>query len=206
MLRIIGGEFRSRKIETPEGVETTRPLPDRVRVALFNMLQGHFEGQAFLDVFAGSGSFGLEALSRGAASCVFVERDREAAAVLKQNIETLGVWERSRVVVSDALGPAALAACPRPVHVVFFDPPYPMMADPEQRARVLHQFTRCIELLDDDGFAIVRTPWPFADHLPPDAHGNCEKVAIEMGLAGAVGPEVHHYGSTALHWYARARG
>lgn len=205
MLRIIGGEFRSRLIETPQDASKTRPLPDRVRVSMHNMLNGHYEGQWFLDVFAGTGVFGLECLSRGAAGVVFVERDRDAGKMLKRNIETLGVGDRCRVVQADALGPVALAECPRPVHVVFFDPPYPIVEDPEQRQRVFTQFTKMMQHLDDDGFAIIRTPWPFVDVLPEDEHGHRPRSEVELSMEGADGPETHEYGSTAVHWYAKKK-
>jgi len=205
MLRVISGRFKSRKLETPEGAEKTRPLPDRVRVSLFNMLNGHFEGQTFFDVFAGSGSFGLEALSRGADRCVFIERDREVAAVLRRNIASLGAADRCEVFLGDALGPAALSRCPRPVHVILFDPPYPMMEDPSQRRRVFDQFSRCIELLDEKGFALIRTPWPFIDRVE-NADGTVSRVDVPLTVAGAIGPETHHYGHTAIHWYMRASG
>ena len=198
MLRIISGEFRRRQIETPPDALTTRPLPDRVRVALFNMLSGHLEGYEVMDVFAGTGAFGLEALSRGASRCVFVERDRRVAALLKRNLEALGVPdERAAVVQADALGPAGLAAAPRPMHVVFFDPPYPVMRDPAQRARVLDQFARVGALADPDGFAILRTPWPFADEDDDGA-----STEVDLAVPGLDGPETHRYGSTAVHWYA----
>jgi len=190
MLRIIAGEYRSRLLETPRDASTTRPLPDKVRGAMFNMLQGHIEGEAFVDVFAGVGSFGLEAISRGARECVFIERDRSVVELLRRNIESLGVGDRARIVQGDALGPAALAGMPRPTHVLLFDPPYPRMQDRERRPRVTEQFVRCAEALDEAGFALLRTPWPF------------EERALE--LAGMAGPETHAYGSTAVHWYQRA--
>lgn len=207
MLRIIAGEYRHRHIETPPGTGTTRPLPEKVRGAILNMLRGHVEGQSFFDVFAGTGSFGLEALSRGAASVVFVEKDREVARLLKANIDALGAGDRSEVFTGDALGAGALSRCPRPVHVVFFDPPYPMMEDAAPgggRDRVLAQFARCVECLDDEGYAIIRTPWPFVDRAETGP-GRIEKRPVSLEIPGAVGPETHAYGSTAVHWYMRRR-
>lgn len=206
-MRIIGGEFRSRRLESPEGADVTRPLPDRVRTALFNMLTGHYEGQSFFDTFAGTGSFGLEAISRGAARCVFVERDKGALGVLARNIEALGAGDRAEVFAGDALGPAALSRCPSPVHVVMFDPPYALVEDPAQRPRVFEQFARLIERLDDTGFAILRTPWPFTDQAErPGRPDVIDKIPVPLGIRGARGPETHPYGSTALHWYMRAPG
>lgn len=199
MLRIIAGEFRSRHIQTPPDGSKTRPLPDRVRTALFNMLSGHYEGQVFVDAFAGTGSFGLEALSRGAEHCVFIERDREIARLLKSNIDSLGVAERATLLQADALGPAAIAALPRAPHIVLFDPPYPIVNDPRTRAAVFDQFQRFIDELDPTGFAILRTPHPFLE--PRDEE---QPARREVPLAfRAQGPESHQYGSTVLHWFMR---
>lgn len=212
MLRIIAGEFRSRHLETPPDGQTTRPLPDRVRVALFNMLHGHLEGQSVFDVFAGTGSFGLEALSRGAAEAVMVEKERAVVKLIERNIASLGVESRASVFQGDALGAAALSRCPRPVHVIFFDPPYPMMEDPALRPRVLDQFARCVAMLDDTGFAILRTPWPFVEHEHIETDNTDDegqpiikilKKPLELTVPGAKGPETHPYGSTALHWFMK---
>lgn len=203
-MRIISGEYRGRRLHTPEGADTTRPLPDRVRVALFNMLNGHFEGESFFDAFAGTGSFGLEAISRGAARCIFIEKDRDALRALNENIEMLGATDRAEVFPGDALGSGALSRCPRPVHIVMFDPPYAMVEDPASRKRAFDQFARLIECLDDKGFAILRTPWPFVDHIErEDRPGEFDKVPASLAIAGAEGPETHAYGSTAVHWYMR---
>lgn len=205
-MRIIAGEYRGRRLLSPEGKDTTRPLPDRVRVSLFNMLQNHFEGESFFDAFAGTGSFGLEAISRGAARCIFIEKDREALRVLNENIETLGATDRAEVFQGDALGPAALSRCPRPVHVVMFDPPYAMLEEPPSRKRAFDQFARLIECLDDKGFAILRTPWPFVDEVErEDTPDVFDRVVVPLAIDGAEGPETHVYGSTAVHWYMRKR-
>ncbi|HEY8593086.1 MAG TPA: 16S rRNA (guanine(966)-N(2))-methyltransferase RsmD [Sphingomicrobium sp.] len=120
-MRIIAGEWRGRTIDAPQG--GTRPTADRVREALFSMLisrLGSFDGLRVADLFAGSGAFGLEALSRGAATATFVENDAAAAAVIKRNAEKLGATERTRVLLGSAL------ALPRsePFDLVFADPPY----------------------------------------------------------------------------------
>lgn len=213
MLRIIGGEFRSRHLQTPPDGATTRPLPDRVRVALFNMLHGHLEGQSVFDAFAGTGAFALEALSRGAREAVCVEKDRNVARLLEANAQTLGVSDRCEVFTGDALGTGALSRCPRPVHVVMFDPPYPLMEEAASRARVIDQFARCVRLLDSDGFAIIRTPWPFVETIEEDS-GSVDdegepiitrrQSPLKLAVPGAVGPETHAYGSTAVHWFQRA--
>ncbi|HPN73487.1 MAG TPA: 16S rRNA (guanine(966)-N(2))-methyltransferase RsmD [Candidatus Omnitrophota bacterium] len=100
MMRIIGGEFRSRKIESPSS-GAARPTKDRVRESVFNIISPRIAGSRALDLFAGSGAYGLEALSRGAASCVFVENNPECAGVISRNIEKLKVRERASIEVLD---------------------------------------------------------------------------------------------------------
>ncbi len=204
MLRIIAGEFRRRLIETPPDARTTRPLPDRVRVALFSMLSGHIEGHTVVDAFAGTGSFGLEALSRGAEHAIFIERDRSVGLLLRRNIESLAVLNRTTIISADALGPAALGVIPDGVHIIMMDPPYPMVQDPPQRERVLEQFARFVHKLDDTGYAIWRSPWPLQDTLTdPDDPKHTQREPVSLDIPGALGPETHVYASTGLHWYMR---
>jgi 16S rRNA (guanine966-N2)-methyltransferase len=167
-MRIIAGKFRSRKLLSPPIGASTRPIPDRVKESLFSLLRGHFEGATVLDAFAGTGAIGLEAVSRGAARVVMVERDKRAAEVIRRNIEMLGCTGEAEVVVGDMLGGAALARVPRPIDLVFFDPPYALVADPLGWERVKQQFGAAVRLLADDGFAVLRTPWPFR-HVPGGA-------------------------------------
>lgn len=120
-MRIIAGKWRGRPIVAPKG-EDTRPTSDRTREALFSMLVsrvGSFEGLAVADFFAGSGSLGIEALSRGAASCLFVEQDRLAVDALKANLAKLDVRADVRATSVMALGPA-----PAALDVIMMDPPY----------------------------------------------------------------------------------
>jgi 16S rRNA (guanine966-N2)-methyltransferase len=122
-MRIVGGEHRGRRIAAPPG-RATRPTPDRVREAIFSIL-GDVGGLDVLDLFAGSGALGLEALSRGAASATFVERSPRAAAVIRANVAALGVGERARVVARDWRGAlAAERAAGRRFGLCLLDPPY----------------------------------------------------------------------------------
>jgi 16S rRNA (guanine966-N2)-methyltransferase len=119
-MRIIAGQWRGRPLIAPQG-QDTRPTADRVREALFSMLAsrlGSFEGLQVADLFAGSGALGLEALSRGAAHCVFVENDRRAVEAIRANIASLGASAEVR-----ARG-AEHSALPGPVDLAFLDPPY----------------------------------------------------------------------------------
>lgn len=165
-MRIIAGEFRRRLLETPRDAETTRPIPDRVKESLFSLLRGHCEGASVFDGFSGTGAIGLEAVSRGAARCVCVERDRGVAAILKRNIETLGVQDRCELVVGDALGVGALARAAHPLTLAFLDPPYAIVREPLGFRRVMEQMRRLVESLTPEGFAILRTPWPLHIETP----------------------------------------
>ena len=119
-VRIIAGAWRSRVVHFPDS-PGLRPTPDRVRETLFNWLGQRLDGLACLDLFAGSGALGFEALSRGAARVVMVERDRATARALRENAKKLEA-RGAEVVESDAI--AWLAHAPQPFDVVFLDPPY----------------------------------------------------------------------------------
>ncbi len=121
-IRIIGGRHRGRKLAFPD-VPGLRPTPDRVRETLFNWLMPHLSGARVLDLFAGSGALGFEALSRGAAEVVLVEADAAAARRLDENLRVLGETARARVVRHDALRYLAGSA-DKPFDIVFLDPPY----------------------------------------------------------------------------------
>ncbi len=122
-MRIIAGEWRGRRLSAPRG-EATRPTGDRTRETLFSMLTsrlGGFEDLQVADLFAGSGALGLEALSRGAAHCLFVEQDRDAIDAMRRNIAALGASERSRV---DAGSVLQLRSINEPYDLILLDPPY----------------------------------------------------------------------------------
>jgi 16S rRNA (guanine966-N2)-methyltransferase len=121
-LRVHGGAEAGRRLRAPRGIRPTQGL---VKEALFNILAASVEGAVVVDLFAGSGALGIEALSRGAARVTFVERDQGAAAILRQNLESLGYLERARSIRADAVrwlsgGPAEV----REATLVLLDPPY----------------------------------------------------------------------------------
>jgi len=121
-VRVIGGTHRGRPIASVSG-RGTRPTGDRVREAVFNILGGRLDGERVLDLYAGTGALGIEALSRGAGSAGFIDRDRAAVATVTGNLETLGLADRAAVVRRDLTRrPWHLPA--GPFDLVFMDPPY----------------------------------------------------------------------------------
>ena len=154
-MRIIAGSHRGQTIHAPRGIDT-RPTSDRVRENVFNIV-GPLDGAAVLDLYAGSGAMGLEALSRGAAHAVCVERDPEAVRAIERNLDKLRL--RATVLRKDAV--AALAADTRKYDLVLVDPPYDMYLDIQpQLARYLPA------VLAEDGVLVVETDARVEPELP----------------------------------------
>ncbi len=146
-MRIIAGQRRGHKFDGPRD-QVTRPTSDLVRESIFNILGEAVEGLLVVDLFAGTGALGLEALSRGAERAIFVERNRENAALIRRNIATLRYEDRAQVVVADAYRwvKSFEAAEGEPI-VVFIDPPY---ADYEEQAeRIRKMLATLVESLPD---------------------------------------------------------
>jgi 16S rRNA (guanine966-N2)-methyltransferase len=153
-LRVIGGTFGGRKLNTREGIGTRPPL-EAVRQAIFNMLSDHLEGSVVLDLFAGSGSMGIEAISRGAKACVMVENNRQALSFLRQNLKDLEL--ESQV---DVLGDRLPGVFSHPkikeakFNIVLIDPPFD--------AVIMGEFLNLKDLLFDNiaagGFLVQRLP------------------------------------------------
>lgn len=122
-MRIIAGTWKGRRLAGPRS-DGVRPTTDGLRETLFNILAARVSDARVLDGYAGTGSVGLEALSRGASTVTFVERDRRTLAVLRRNIETCGAGASSVVVCGDFLDARAAQAGRAPFDVVFVDPPY----------------------------------------------------------------------------------
>ena len=122
-MRVIAGEAKRLKLVSPKGYET-RPTGDKIKETLFNILAPHIWGVNFLDLFAGSGGIGIEALSRGAASCTFIEKDREAVKCIRQNLETTHFTERAEVKPYDVLTCIHALSPKGRYDIVFMDPPY----------------------------------------------------------------------------------
>jgi 16S rRNA (guanine(966)-N(2))-methyltransferase RsmD len=171
-LRVIAGEAHGRKLNAPRGLKT-RPATARVRASIFSRLASRCEldGARVLDIFAGSGSLGLEALSRGAAQAVFVDSSRPAAAAISRNLGVLGLESRARIMTLDfhrAL--AELAADSEQFDLIFVDSPYTGDLSSEVLALVIQR-----ELITAGGFAVVRQ---FHRTSPPQSVGlECVNVA-----------------------------
>lgn len=179
MLKIIAGEFRSRILVSPEDDHTSRPYTGRAKETVFNLLRGWFDDARVLDLFAGVGTMGLEAVSRGASKVLLVERNREIYDLLRRNINALGCGDRAEAMCADALSPLALTRAPRPLDLVFIDPPYDLMQRPASRQRVFEQIARSRDLMGEKGFIVLRSPIAATD---------------EFTVEGFHGPEPHDYG------------
>lgn len=120
-MRVITGTARGCRLETLAG-QATRPTAERVKEGLFSAIQFEIEGRRALDLFAGSGQLGIEALSRGAASCVFVEQNGQAAELVRRNLQAAKLFSSAQVLTTEAFG--FLARCREQFDLVFLDPPY----------------------------------------------------------------------------------
>ncbi|MBI1337778.1 MAG: 16S rRNA (guanine(966)-N(2))-methyltransferase RsmD [Phycisphaera sp.] len=189
-MRIIAGTHRSRTILAPPDARTTRPITDRVKQSLFDLLTAReLMGGHVLDLFAGTGSLGLEALSRGADRCTFVERDRSIRELLEKNLDTLGFTAQAAVLKVDSLAANwGVLVPPASVRVVFCDPPFVMTSDPDKLPRVTALIEKLADRLEPGGACVLRTE----THIEPPS---------PVGYAHA---EHHPYGSMALHLYARS--
>lgn len=122
-MRVIAGKARRLQLKTPKGMDT-RPTSDRIKETLFNMIQDELYDVRFLDLFSGSGGIGIEALSRGAEFAYFVEQNREACDIIKDNLKTTHLEDQSRVLTMSALNAVTSLSGQTTFHVVFMDPPY----------------------------------------------------------------------------------
>ena len=121
-MRVIAGEARGRRLEALPGTDVTRPTLSQVKEAMFSIVQFDLPGARVLDLYAGSGQLGIEALSRGAARCVFLDENREAVSIVMRNCKACGVFDRSRVNIGEAA--RFLSACREQFDLVLLDPPY----------------------------------------------------------------------------------
>ena len=174
-MRVIAGKFRSRQLKSLKGL-ALRPTSDRLRETLFNILSEHVPGSRFVDVFAGTGAVGIEALSRGAVEAIFVERHAPAAALIRKNLESLAVNTGTRVLAVEALHglellEKELERGPLLPTIVFLDPPY---GNAEDYDRVL-SFLGFAVLLDEKSLVIAEHRRNFD---LPEIVGNLHRVRV----------------------------
>lgn len=208
-MRIIAGTHRGRRYLPPKDEKTTRPITDRVKQSLFDRLwsQGVLPDQIdahvppdeqdpaeasepfeVLDIFSGTGSLGLETLSRGATRCTFVDMDRDAIDRLEQNLTELGLADPARVVKASALNPVWLAQLkPESIHLIFLDPPYALAEDEQGSQDIAKLMTELLRVATPDCFLSFRT----ATDTTPEP------------VEGWDGPTSHAYGSMTLHFFIR---
>ena len=160
-MRVITGSARGRKLKELEGYDT-RPTTDRVKEGLFNVIQFDIDGRKILDLFAGTGQLGIEALSRGAASAVFVEQRRDAVTLIKDNLRLTGLEASARVVSGDAL--AFLSSCRERFDIILLDPPYASELL-KNAVNAISQF----DILSNHGIMICESPmeWEAPPLEPP---------------------------------------
>ena len=144
-MKIIAGSLRNRTILIPKS-STVRPTAAKLRGQVFNICQGCLEGAHTLDLFAGSGAIGIEALSRGAKACVFVEQDHRVAEVLRKNISLFDLQDKTKILEMDVLKAVrVLSSAPQPFSFVYIDPPYHLT---EPLTGLLEQIDRSLPLTE----------------------------------------------------------
>jgi 16S rRNA (guanine966-N2)-methyltransferase len=142
-MRVISGEKGHLKLLAPEGMDT-RPTTDRIKETLFNMLQFDIRDSKFLDLFAGSGQMGIEALSRGAAYCTFVEKDKRACDIIKKNLITTDLLPKSTLLKENVFDALRGFGKSKKFDIVFMDPPYAMHAE-DEILKLINEFKLCSE-------------------------------------------------------------
>ena len=143
MVQVISGSFRNRRLISPKGI-ATRPTTSQVRQAVFNICQNEVEGSSFLDICAGSGSVGIEAISRGALHATFIENDRFALSAIFENIKALGIEKQVKVYALEAVACLKrLTKKPETYQIAYFDPPYSRQNERN------HFVTDVLHLLDE---------------------------------------------------------
>lgn len=166
-MRVIGGEFRSRRLQSLPGPHL-RPTPDILREALFDVLQQRVPGCVFLDAYAGTGAVGIEALSRGAARAIFIEKHRGARRVLELNLAALGLTKRATVVP----GAAGASLARHEADIVFLDPPYPLENEYASALAILRQHPPPLVLVQHDKRFRLADSYGALEHLRTLKHGD----------------------------------
>ncbi len=180
-MRVITGTARGTNLKAPAGL-TTRPTGDKVKQALFNMIQYEIAGDV-LDLFAGSGQLGIEALSRGASSCVFVDEGREAIGVIQDNLKRTHLESKAQVIRSDYL--SYLSRCRKRFRLIFLDPPYA-----EKYLENAIKSISEIDILAEGGIIVSERP------LGKD---------LDFDFPGLSRSKDYHYGKTVITLFRKER-
>ena len=182
-MRVITGTARGRKLKELPGLDT-RPTTDKVKESIFNIVQFDVEGRRVLDLFAGTGQLGIEALSRGAERCVFVDASKEAARIIKENVSLTGFADRTRVTQGDAM--SFLTSCREKFGLAFLDPPYASDLLDQALERMA-----AIDIMTENGIIVCESA---LEKVLPDLSGPYER-----------GRE-YRYGKIKLTLYRRQAG
>lgn len=164
-MRVITGSARGRRLNTPQGLDV-RPTVDRVKEGIFSAIQFDIEGRRVLDLFAGSGQLGIEALSRGAEHCTFVDNSKQSVNCIKSNISACGFDDKSTVVAADSV--SFISTCRDTFDIAFLDPPYrsglyekvmpPLVSHMSEYGVIFCEHAPVVELPESVGnFSVVRT-------------------------------------------------
>ena len=180
MIRVITGSARGRRLETLFGEEVTRPTTESVKEALFSMIQFEIEGKKVLDLFAGSGQLGIEALSRGARHCTFLENNRDAVRVVENNVSHCGFKDNSNIVFADAV---SFLMRKENFDIAFVDPPYNL-------GLVDKCLPLLLKLMSEDGIVVCETS--AGEDLPES-------------IDGWYADRVRRYGKTKLTLYRKEK-
>ena len=184
MVRVIAGTFRSRLLKTVPG-KATRPTSDRLKETLFNLLQSRIEGSRFLDAYAGNGSIGIEALSRGASFVTFIESSPSASRAIRENLKELGLFPSQDCVLIDRKVEAGLRILRQAgikFDIVFLDPPYAATGDYAKVLEGLQQY----QILDSEALVI-------AEH--------CKYLTLMTKVAGLIRVREVKQGDSVLSIY-----
>lgn len=181
-MRVITGKARGKRLETLAGDEVVRPTAERVKEGLFSAIQFYIAGAKVLDLFAGSGQLGIEALSRGAAVCTFIDQNRDAAAVVRRNLNNAGLSAQARVILSDSF--RFLQESPDSFDIVFVDPPY-------NKGLAKDALDRLDRLVNEGGFVLCET----------EMGGGLPESAGDLRLH-----RTYKYGKTIIWLYKKQAG
>ena len=188
-MRVIAGSARGVHLDSLKG-DKTRPIQDRTKGSLFNILSGVIPGSSILDMYAGTGSIGIEALSRGATSCIFIENDRSAIEVIKKNLAVTKLQNKAQVVLNDVFDVIPyLEKNDVKVDIVFVTPPYPLVEKSSYRDKLLVLFSLLYskQIVQQEGIIMLQ-------HRKTDFEIPQEAICLELF-------DIRTYGDTQLSFF-----